>query len=99
MTIPNVTSVENPSRPTPLVTAGLAACLVVLFGAAYSYGLAARAASEQSEAARIWQENRAFCASLGLTDKTEPYTRCTSGLTGIRQRERERFEAESAGIL
>jgi hypothetical protein len=72
---------------------------VVLLGVVYAFGLAARAASERTEAALIEQENRAFCTGLGLTDKSEQYTRCTSGLTAIRQRQRGRFDAESAGIL
>jgi hypothetical protein len=99
MTIPSVASVEEPSRASHLVIGVVAVCFVVFFGAMYVYGSAARKASEQAEAALVDQEDRAFCAGLGLADKSEPYTRCKSGLTEIRQRQRARFDAESVGIL
>ncbi len=99
MTIPTVASIEERSHPRYLVMGIGAVCLVVLFGTVYQYGLAARAAAERSEVALLEQENHDFCTGLGLADKSDAYARCTSGLTPIRQRQRERFDAESAGIL
>ena len=99
MTIPTVASIEERSHPAYLVMAVSAVCLVVLFGTVYQYGLAARVAAERSEVALVQQENHDFCTGLGLADKSDAYARCTGGLTAIRLRQRERFDAESAGIL
>lgn len=99
MTSPGITSTEEPSRHSHLVPGVLAAGLIVLFGAVYVYGSAARVASERAETALVEQENQTFCAGLGLSEKSEQYTRCMSGLTTIRQRQRERFDADAAGIL
>ena len=97
MTVARAASVEEPSRLSHFAMGVVAVCLAILLGAVYTYGVAARATYERAEAARIEQENRAFCAGLGLAENSEPYTRCTGGLTAIRQRQREHFDAESAG--
>ena len=90
---------EASSHTSHLATAIIALALVILLGATYTYGLQARAAAESAEAALVAQENHTFCTSLGFTTAVEAYTRCTNGLAAIRQRQRERFDAEAAGIL
>lgn len=99
MTSSGISSIEEPSRTSRLVLGLLAAGLTVLLAAVYAYGSAARTASERAEAVLVEQENQTFCASLGLAAKSEQYTRCISGLTTIRHRQRERSDAEAAGIL
>jgi hypothetical protein len=96
---PKATYVEASSGSRHLITTAVVAGLVIMLGAVYSYGLAMRSVSERSQASVIEGERRAFCVGLGLADKSEPYARCITGLTAIQQRQRERFEAESAGIL
>jgi hypothetical protein len=90
---------EASSHTSHLATAILALALVVLLGATYTYGLHARAAAERAEIALVAQENQAFCSSLGISDTSALFTRCTDGLSAMRQRQRERFNAEAAGIL
>jgi len=99
MTIPKVTSIEEPSLPRHVITAAVAAGLAIMFGTAYTYSVATRSASEQRRATLIQEERRGFCLGLGLVNQSEPYARCVTGLAEIQRRQHERFEAESAGML
>ena len=99
MTLPTAAAVAKASGLTPLVIGIGVLCVLVLFATVYEYGRAIRAASQLSDSRVIQQEDHGFCLGLGLADKSEAYAQCTSGLTAIRQRQRERFDAESAGIL
>lgn len=99
MAIHTVIPAEASTRTSHLRVGLLAVALVAVLGAAYSYGLQARAAAERAELALVTQENQSFCTGLGLAAATEVYARCESGLTAIRQRLRERHDAEAAGLL
>ena len=99
MAIHAAASTEASSRTSYLATALVALALVILLGATYTYGLQARAAAERAEAALAAQETHAFCTNLGLADASALYARCTDGVTTIRHRQRERHDAEAAGIL
>jgi hypothetical protein len=67
---------------------------LVLLSAAVIHGQGARASAERSSAIAIEEENRTFCASLGLIQTTEVYQRCADGLTDIRRRHEERLNLE-----
>lgn len=57
-----------------------------------------RAMAESQKAEEIAQENRAFCAKLGMNLGTPEFATCANVLEQIRRLEEERFNRDS-GIL
>jgi hypothetical protein len=76
----------------------LALIALAVMAAALIYGQSARAVADRNKAAASEEENRTFCAGLGLAPASEVYTRCTNGLIEFGRRHEERLSAD-LGIL
>jgi hypothetical protein len=74
-------------------------CLAVIAAWAYRLGGRALADTQAAEANAVAGENRAFCTGLGFADKSNEFARCTKGLSDIRQKQKERWEADAVDLL
>jgi hypothetical protein len=73
------------------------ATLVILI-AAFNYGRSAQAAAERNQDATIDEENRIFCAGLGLIPATPLYKKCVDGAMVLRSRREERAKGKICAL-
>jgi hypothetical protein len=90
---------ENVMKSGTSLIVALCLALVLVLAATFKYGRDAHARLEQAEAATSEEETRAFCRDLGFAPESQSYAHCRNGLQEMKQRLRERWEADAAGML
>jgi hypothetical protein len=75
--------------------------IMLIAGLAWAHvvGRKGLAAVEQAELIEIARETQEFCAGLGLKKQAGDYARCVSGLAEIRRKQKERWDAVTAGLM
>ena len=81
----------------PRIAFGVAAGTLAVY--AIAAGPEVFRTAKRLEAEQIQQEDRAFCEKFQALPGSESYATCVTGLTAIRQRQRDRVVAESIGLL
>ena len=74
-------------------------CLALVGAWAYQLGQRLLAEHLAAEAGIVASENRVFCNSFGLAETSNEFARCATGLDNIRQKQRERLETATIGLL
>ena len=96
-----MTTTTTHSAGTPAVTTIMIIIIAVaiagLLGASYVHGRDTYLKADLAQRERVAQEDRTFCEGLGLD--SQRLATCIDGLSEIRQRQRERWDAEAAGLL
>ena len=93
----SVAAGHRQQSPAPVIALGIAVGALALY--AVCTAPATLQAAQRANAAQVQQENRAHCEKFGMPPGSEGFASCMTDLTGIRQRQRDRFGAEAAGIL
>lgn len=96
MTSSDVVKTHEPSTTWVTVAVAIVAAILV---AAFMYGRANATRAEQEAAVTIKSENQAFCAALNIKTGSSMFAQCESGLTVIRNRQRQQWEGEVAGVF
>ena len=97
MTTTTTHSVGTPAVTTIMIIIIIAVAIAGLLGVSYVQGRDVYMKADLAQRELVAQEDRAFCEGLGLDSKR--FATCIDGLSEIRQRQRERSDAEAAGLL
>ncbi|WP_022721002.1 hypothetical protein [Rhodopseudomonas sp. B29] len=96
----------NVAFPSGVMRIGIA-CYALLLAVLVAYGLHAmlvsgpeiRRAAQDNVARVIADEDRQFCATLGVQPTSAAFPACRAGLATIRQKQTDRDTAAEPGIL
>jgi hypothetical protein len=91
-----ITEHARPASELPLSRTTVVLCLAVvaaLLASAFFVGRNAQIAADAAERDEIAQEDRRFCTALGFEEQDGKYFRCAGGLSEIRRKQKERWDA------